>query len=408
MTKSRQALDGKIVGIRPGLAIYKIHASPYYYCRIWLPGKKKRLVRTTKATTRAEAIGVAEELFKKMDGSGDLAQVPMERTFRHFADRLVVLDRKRGENGRISTQQWKNSKNLLNNPTWGPMSYFGARDIAEIRARDYVAYMSWVSKQSPKLTAGTRNHIAVVFRKVMSLAQNDGIIDAVPPTPREKRKDNPRAFFRFYPLVNKQNDEYELLKTTAKKMAQEGALVRGVKITEELHDFIVFMIQSFLRPTESEIYALRYRDVTIASNPKRLILTIRKGKTGQRISNTLAEANSLLGRMMARNDAKRVNEYLFLPEYTNRSTAKRIMQRQFNAVLERAGLKKDDYSGTMRTVYSLRHTAICMRLVLSEGKVNIFNLAKNAGTSVDQIERFYAHHLPLSAEMAKNLQSVGS
>ena len=42
-----------------------------------------------------------------------------------------------------------------------------------------------------------------------------------------------------------------------------------------------------------------------------------------------------------------------------------------------------------------------MRIILSHGKVNIFNLAKNAGTSVEQIERFYAKHLPLSREMAK-------
>ena len=55
----------------------------------------------------------------------------------------------------------------------------------------------------------------------------------------------------------------------------------------------------------------------------------------------------------------------------------------------------------------LRHTAICMRIILSHGKVNIFNLAKNARTSVEQIERFYAKHLPLSREMAKNLQSFG-
>ena len=45
--------------------------------------------------------------------------------------------------------------------------------------------------------------------------------------------------------------------------------------------------------------------------------------------------------------------------------------------------------------------------VNSSSKVNIFNLAKNAGTSVEQIERFYARHLPLSREMAKNLQSFG-
>ena len=48
-----------------------------------------------------------------------------------------------------------------------------------------------------------------------------------------------------------------------------------------------------------------------------------------------------------------------------------------------------------------------MRIILSHAKVNIFNLAKNAGTSVEQFERFYARNLPLSAEMAKNLRSFG-
>ena len=43
-----------------------------------------------------------------------------------------------------------------------------------------------------------------------------------------------------------------------------------------------------------------------------------------------------------------------------------------------------------------------MRIILSHGKVNIFNLAKNAGTIVEQIARFYAKHLPLSREMALN------
>jgi hypothetical protein len=49
-----------------------------------------------------------------------------------------------------------------------------------------------------------------------------------------------------------------------------------------------------------------------------------------------------------------------------------------------------------------------MRIILSQGKVNIFNLAKNGGTSVDQIERFYARNLPLSRDMAINLQSFGN
>ena len=75
--------------------------------------------------------------------------------------------------------------------------------------------------------------------------------------------------------------------------------------------------------------------------------------------------------------------------------------------MARAGIENNLTTGVKHTIYSLRHTAICMRLILSEGKVNIFNLAKNAGTSVDQIERFYARNLPLSREMAINLQSFG-
>ena len=59
------------------------------------------------------------------------------------------------------------------------------------------------------------------------------------------------------------------------------------------------------------------------------------------------------------------------------------------------------FTSKKHELYSLRHTAICMRLVNSHGQVNIYTLAKNAGTSVDQIERFYARHLPMTPEMWK-------
>lgn len=76
--------------------------------------------------------------------------------------------------------------------------------------------------------------------------------------------------------------------------------------------------------------------------------------------------------------------------------------------MTRASLKTDTATGQPHTIYSLRHTAICMRLVLSHGKVNIYTLAKNAGTSVDQIERFYTKYLPLSPELVKNLHVFGN
>lgn len=101
-------------------------------------------------------------------------------------------------------------------------------------------------------------------------------------------------------------------------------------------------------------------------------------------------------------------DYLFFPKYQNRNSAKRIAQRQFNALLKRCNLKQNPMSGYKHSLYSLHHTAICMRLTLSKSHVNIYSLATNSGTSVDQIERFYARNLPLPAELVRKLQSFGN
>ena len=118
-------------------------------------------------------------------------------------------------------------------------------------------------------------------------------------------------------------------------------------------------------------------------------------------------AVTVFKRINERNPSAGGEDYLFFPSYENRATAARVFQRQFNEALDKAGIKHDPYTNQNHSVYSLRHTAICMRIILSQGQVNVFNLAKNAGTSVEQIERFYARNLPLSAEMARNLQSFG-
>jgi len=136
-------------------------------------------------------------------------------------------------------------------------------------------------------------------------------------------------------------------------------------------------------------------------------VTVRDGKTGFRGANTMPAAVSVYERILQRYPDAEPEDYIFYPEYKNRTTASGMIQRLFTEVLRYGQLQIDTPTGKTHTLYSLRHTAICMRIINSEGKVNIFNLAKNAGTSVDQIERFYARFLPLSKEMAKNLQSFG-
>ena len=53
-------------------------------------------------------------------------------------------------------------------------------------------------------------------------------------------------------------------------------------------------------------------------------------------------------------------------------------------------------SGEERSLYSLRHTAIMYRLMFGDG-INTLALARNARTSVEMIDRFYAKLL--SGEM---------
>ena len=131
----------------------------------------------------------------------------------------------------------------------------------------------------------------------------------------------------------------------------------------------------------TELYALKHNDITLADEPKRLLVTVRNGKTGMRIANTLEGAVAPYKRLCQRYPDAKGEDYIFLPHYENRATAARVFARQFNALLEETELKMDAVLQTQRTIYSLRHSAICMRIILSQGKVNIFNLAKNAGTS---------------------------
>ncbi len=99
------------------------------------------------------------------------------------------------------------------------------------------------------------------------------------------------------------DDEYQQLLKGAKRLAEEHAVVRGVEVTGELYDLILFCVHSFVRPTSTEHYALKHNDITVEKDPKRLLVTD-------------PDAGG--------------EDYIFLPHYANRATASRIFQRQFN------------------------------------------------------------------------------
>lgn len=405
--KSRNALTEKIIKLRKGLAIYKVGASPYWQCRMRIPSKGGYLCRSTQEPTRIEARQAAEELYDSVRQQQVVPEVRKERTFDYFADKLIKKQYELAKRGVRSLQLAKGDEWLINNTTSGLLKFFGGRDITQLRTKDVNAYLEFVkeTRAEPFAFTSYSNRISCL-RKVLKIARDEGVIDTVPDTPRPPKKDNPRPFFRFAPLVSVKDDEYQRVKATAKQMAQEQVRVRWIPVTLELYDLILFLMHTFLRPTVSELYSLRHRDVTIAADPKRLILTIRKGKTGHRVTNTMEAAVAVYERCRKRYPTATADDFVFLPHYLNRSTARNIIGRQFQALLKRANIERSDHA-MQHSLYSIRHTALCMRLVKSKGNVNIYNLAKSAGTSTEQLERFYLRNLPPSAELARNLQTFG-
>ena len=402
---TKHSLDGGIITVYRGVAIYKTHASPFWFARIRDPQAKKYIVRSTKETSRLEARKVAQEL--AVDILSRKKATPKEYSFKYYATRFIEKGRRLVATGDRNANYIRTTRLFLDNDEWGLMKHFGAQDVRELRTRHWAEFMDQTAAKRPDLSTSTRNMLGATFRNVMKVARDDGVIDTIPETPRTRQKDNPRPFFRFYPLVDKDKDKYKALLAAAKEMGEQAETVRGVTATDELYDLIMFVTHTFVRPTTTELYALRHADIQVAEKPGRLLLTVRNGKTGYRTANSMEAAVRVYRRIQKRYPEAQTEDYLFLPHYKNRATVLRIFQRQFNKALEKAGIKHDPFTGTDHSVYSLRHTAICMRIILSHGQVNIFNLAKNAGTSVEQIERFYARNLPLSAEMARNLQSFG-
>jgi hypothetical protein len=94
---------------------------------------------------------------------------------------------------------------------------------------------------------------------------------------------------------------------------------------------------------------------------------------------------------MANKNLAKPTDYLFLPEILDREDASYLITRDFRKILLATDLRKGHLDQN-KTLYSLRHTAITFRLLYGKG-IDLLTLARNARTSVEMIERFYASQL---------------
>ncbi|MGF7171430.1 hypothetical protein FHS91_003128 [Sphingobium xanthum] len=279
----------------------------------------------------------------------------------------------------------------------GFATYFGRADVNSITPDRIDDFLAFKKANSPKgqLAATTIKRNLVLLNVVLKFAHHARLLTHVPAMPKVKTKDNPRAWFS--------HEEYRRLHLAARGRGR--AAKKAGKLAEavgwfELSDFIIFMVASFLRPGEWP--ALKHKHVKIVEGENaHLQLAITQSKTLKRISVTMGPAVSAYKRIAERN-GKNPEAYLFKAEYANRQTARERMADAFEGLVSELGLKVDVF-GNKRSTYSLRHTALMLRFTKG-AEVNVLALAKNAGTSVDQLERFYLKRIN-PADLIANLQS---
>ena len=399
---SKQILDG--------VSLYKTNDSPYWKARVWLRKKKKYVTQTTKTKNRIEATEIANQFAKEVL----LTDIPNDEKllFSVFAERMNKANLKLSKSGELSESFVSNETVRLYKPG-GIVDVFGDLDLSQAKPSD-------INKRMDKVYGGiaggnpkpsSRNLYLTTVKKVFTFAVTEGAIDRIPQFPKSSRNassNQPRVGFEF----TKSNNEWEKIrKGTLERVGKTlqlrktGNTFHNLKVGEDFYDLLMLLMHSFVRATEGEIFSIRHSDIEMMTDPRRLVIRVSGGKTGVRYVDTLPASVSAYERILERRGNCDPQDFILYPEIQNRKTLQRKVQRTFRAILIDMNLLTDR-DGNERSLYSLRHTSIQMRLVNSEGEVNIYNLARNCGTSVEMIERFYAKFPPNTPEFARNIQAM--
>jgi integrase len=264
------------------------------------------------------------------------------------------------------------------------LPFFGSMILSDItpgKVQDYRIDRIQNSRNGKPPARKTLAQEIVTLRQVLKTAQRHGWIQFVPDFSapyKTSGKISHRAWFS--------PSEYRQLYKATRQRAKQPRNNRWRWHCEQMHDYVLFMANTGLRPDEAA--RLEFRDVTAVKDDstREMILEIEvRGKRGVGYCKSTTGAVRPFFRLRKRNK----------PQPTDRLFPGNHREL-FNAILGELNLKRDR-DGNRRTAYSLRHTYICLRLM--EG-ADIYQIAKNCRTSVEMIEKYYATHLKTTLDAA--------
>jgi integrase len=356
------------------LHVYKRENSRHWQCSAYLNGRNWRV--STKTDSFEHAKDFAEDWYLGLRGKQRIGQLKVGKTFKDAAARFQLEFEAitAGERNARYIQGHRDRLRLHLIP------FFGDKVLTEITPGLVVEYRA--KRAQEKTWHGTTparstlHQEIVCLRQVLRTANRNGWLPFLPDLSMPYRasvKISHRGWFS--------PAEYNTLVEATRRRAREPLHNRHRWACEQLHDYVLFMANTGLRPDEA--IRLQFRDVTIVRDEDtgETILEIEvRGKRGVGWCKSMPGAVLPFKRLKKRN-GQEATDLLFPAKHCGRDL--------LNTVLDELELKFDR-EGNRRTAYSLRHTYICMRLM--EG-ADIYQIAKNCRTSVEMIEKFYAAHI---------------
>jgi integrase len=391
MTAHHELMGGK-------LHVYKRENSQHWQCSTYLAGKNHRV--TTKEESLAQAKDFAEDWYLELKGKFRRGEVKTGKTFNKAADQFV-------HEYEIITEGQRNADYVKAHSTRLRVHlrpFFGDKVLSEITpglVQEYRIHRAKSRRNGKPPARNTLHQEIVTLRQVLKTANRHGWLEYLPnisPPYKPSGKVSHRGWFS--------PDEYKALFKATRDRALNPRKKRWTWASEQLHDYVLLMANTGLRP--DEIARLEFRDVEIVDDDatgERILEIEVRGKRGVGFCKSMPGAVLPFERLRNRLRPKRVegdegagvgrrsvhraaSQGMTKPQPTDRLFPKTHRQL-FNEILDELKLKVDR-DGQMRTAYSLRHTYICMRLM--EG-ADIYQIAKNCRTSVEMIEKYYASHL---------------
>jgi integrase len=278
----------------------------------------------------------------------------------------------------------------------------GQTAIDQVGFKQLSDFVEHLSKQ--KFSTTTIQQHLVAVRKVLAHAHGINLIKNIPRFPSIKIINKPRGSFsvtEYRDLVRhaRQQIGQRIPREFADKSRSSHKIFeRYTAISADLQWMIRFMVNGFMRP--SDIKWIQHKHVTVVRGKHiYLRLNLPETKLHDKPIVTLQPAVFVYEQLLAKQRREgfgRLDDYVFLPDLLDRRWLLVVYSWQFKYIQSLAGVAENAANGQTRTIYSLRHTAMTFRLLYG-GNIDLLTLARNARTSVEMIERFYASNL--SAEM---------